>query len=80
MCATDESCLAWVTFDKTGEHLTVGLTDGSRWRWTVATQALANLVCERVWRELTPDEWRLFVGNGKEASEPCGDHAREARS
>jgi hypothetical protein len=31
--------------------------------WPARAESLAELVCTRVWRNLTLDEWRLFVGD-----------------
>ena len=51
-----------VVFSSNGQSLASGSDDGSIRVWNARTENLADLVCTKVWRNLTLDEWRRFVG------------------
>jgi Magnesium chelatase, subunit ChlI/WD domain, G-beta repeat len=51
-----------VAFSPDGERLASGSTNGTIRIWIVRTDILAEMVCQKVWRNLTLDEWRPFVG------------------
>jgi WD40 repeat protein len=56
--------MVWsLAFAPDGQTLASGSRDGSVWLWIANTETLAKLVCTRVWRNLTLDEWRQFVGD-----------------
>jgi WD40 repeat protein len=49
-----------------------GSHDGSVRIWGADTQVLADSVCKRVWRNLSLDEWKNFVGNEISYQKTCG--------
>lgn len=51
-----------VTFNPDGQSLAAGSDDGTIRIWNVHTETLADIVCKKVWRNLTLDEWSRFIG------------------
>ena len=61
---SDHDGWVWsVAFDPTRERLYSGGADGSVRSWPLDPGHLADGVCEVVTRDLTIDEWRLYVGD-----------------
>src|SRR5208282_1172721 len=60
-----------VAFSSNGQSLASGSDDGSIRVWNVRTEMLAELVCKKVWRNLTLEEWRRFVGEGIPYERTC---------
>src|SRR5262249_38901894 len=56
--------LSSVAFSSNSQSLATGSDDGTIWVWNVRTEILADLVCKKVWRNLTLDECRRFVIQG----------------
>jgi WD40 repeat protein len=61
-----------LAFSSDGKYLAAGSHDGTVQIWTTPL-FLAKEVCEKVWRNLTPDEWQQFVGTGIPYEETCPD-------
>ena len=62
-----------VVFTPDGLTLVTGGQDGIVRLWVAQTEALADIVCQKVWRNLTRDEWRQFVGDGIDYERTCSD-------
>ncbi|BAY48349.1 WD-40 repeat-containing protein [Scytonema sp. HK-05] len=62
-----------VAFSSNGQSLASGSDDGTIRIWNIRTEALADKVCEKVWRNLTLEEWRRFVGEGIPYERTCGN-------
>jgi hypothetical protein len=62
-----------VTFAPDGQTLASASFDGAVRLWPARTETLAELVCTRVWRNLTLDEWRQFMGEDVPYERTCRD-------
>jgi WD40 repeat protein len=69
-----------VAFSSNGQSLASGSDDGSIRVWNVRTENLADLVCKKVWRNLTLDEWRRFVGEGVPYERTCPNLPADSES
>lgn len=52
-----------VAFTPDGKYLASGSYDNTVRLWLVSTDRLAEMVCQKVWRNLTMDEWQKFMGD-----------------
>jgi WD40 repeat protein len=59
-----------VAFSPDGKTLASGSEDTNIFIW-ICTEALSDLVCQRVWRNLEPEEWERFVGFGIPYERTC---------
>jgi WD40 repeat protein len=59
-----------IAFSPNGQNLASAGDDGSIRIWE-QTSALASMVCQLVWRNLSMDEWRQFVGDGIPYERTC---------
>lgn len=57
-----EEMVSSVAFTGDGKRLVSGGVDGTVRLWVPWTRKLADWVCTKVWRDLTPGEWRTFIG------------------
>jgi WD40 repeat protein len=60
-----------VAFSSDGQTLASASADRTTRIWSVSTKALADLVCEKVWRNLRLGEWEQFVGPGIPYERTC---------
>jgi len=72
--------LSSVAFSSNGQSLATGSDDGAVWIWNVRTETLADLVCQKIWRNLTPDEWHRFVGEGIPYERTCPNLPADSES
>ena len=72
--------LSSVAFSSNGQSLATGSDDGTIWVWNVRTETLADLVCRKVWRNLTLGEWRRFVGEGIPYERTCPNLPADSES
>jgi hypothetical protein len=57
-----QSWVNFVAFSPESQTVASLSGDGTIRLWIARTETLADRVCSRVWRNLTLEEWRLFVG------------------
>ena len=52
-----------LAFSPDGKWIAAGSLDKTIYLWLVKTETIADLVCDKVWRNLTFEEWATYVGN-----------------
>lgn len=62
-----------VTFSSDGNRLASGSLERTIRIWRTRTVTLAKMVCEKVWRNLTLNEWHQFVGADLPYERICPD-------
>lgn len=60
-----------VVFSPNGETLISGSSDQTLMLWIVRPETLAAIVCQKVWRNFTQEEWRQFVGRDMAYEPTC---------
>ena len=60
-----------VSFSSDGEILASASYDNTIRLWIARTQDLAEMVCQKVFRNLTPDEWKNFMGANIDYDHTC---------
>ena len=66
-----ESGVWFVAFSPDGQMLASGSLDQTIFIWIAHTETLAEKICQQVWRNLTLDEWRQFVGEDLPYARTC---------
>jgi WD40 repeat protein len=60
-----------VSFSSDGKILASGSYDNTIRLWIARTEDLAEMVCQKVFRNLTPDEWKNFMGENIDYDYTC---------
>jgi WD40 repeat protein len=63
-----------LAFDPDGVHLYTGGASGDIMKWAISPDLWIDIICKRVGRSMTPDEWREFFFND-DLQETCPDIA-----
>jgi WD40 repeat protein len=61
----------FLTDQEDKEMVMIGVDDGRLFLWPVPTRILAAYVCDKVWRNLTQEEWETFLGLGISYQPTC---------
>ncbi len=70
----DHTDFVWsITFSQDNEYIYAGCTDGILRKWPTRILPLSNVICNKVTRNLTPEEWNLYVEEDIEYEETCPD-------
>jgi WD40 repeat protein len=59
-----------LSFSSDGKRLTTGSRNGSVVVWRISSGA-SDYLCERVWRNLSIDEWSQYLGEGIPYERTC---------
>ncbi len=62
-----------LAFSPDGEWLAAGSEDGTIRFWIAKTRKIADMVCQKVWRNLTLQEWKDSVGENIHYESTCKD-------
>ena len=62
-----------VAFSPDGTRLASGSIEGTIRVWIARTETLREMVCEKVWRNLTLTEWHRFVAVNIPYERPCSN-------
>ncbi len=66
-----EQSVTSVAFSPDGKTVASGSYDNTIRLWNTSTKELADMVCQKVWRNLTMEEWQKFMGDDIPYEQTC---------
>ncbi len=60
-----------LAFSKDSDYLLASFNDGEVRQWPTDPKALADQICPKLSRNMTPEEWDIYVGNGVSYETTC---------
>ena len=69
---SDNDAYIWdIAFSAEGEYLLAGCQDGEIRIWPTTNELMASKICGKVGRNLTKEEWNMYIGRGVNYTNTC---------